>query len=54
MPDAPEPAPPPAAPEALVDTSPSTPDRSTITYAILFIVLASLLVYFALHVVRSP
>ena len=47
------PAPDAPAPEgAVIDTSPAAPERTAVTYGILLIVLAALLVYFLLHAVR--
>lgn len=41
------------APEGeVIDTSPAAPERTAVTYGILLIVLAALLVYFMLHAVR--
>jgi hypothetical protein len=36
----------------VIDTSPAAPERTAVTYGILLIVLAALLVYFMLHAVR--
>ena len=60
MPDTPDPAAPPEPPalpaapavEPLVDTTPATPERTGVTYGILFVVLAALTAFFvvrALH-----
>jgi hypothetical protein len=51
-PTPPPPDPPSAEPE-LVDTTPAAPDRTAITYGILFVVLAALLAYFLYHFLRS-
>ena len=40
-------------PTELVDTAPAPPERTGVTYGILFLVLASLLTFFALRLFRS-
>ncbi|MFI5230852.1 MAG: hypothetical protein ACHQWU_17425 [Gemmatimonadales bacterium] len=42
----------PAAENPVVDTSPAAPERTAVTYGILLMVLAALVVYFVLHAVR--
>jgi hypothetical protein len=51
MTDTPAPAAP-APEDEVIDTSPAAPERTAVTYGILLIVLAALLVYFILHAVR--
>ena len=52
MTDTPNETPPPTEP-GLVDTTPAAPERTAVTYGILFLVLAALAAYFIVHAVRS-
>jgi len=47
MTDSPSPEPPASITEPVVDTSPAAPERTAVTYGILFLVLAALLAFFA-------
>ena len=49
MTDSPNPESPIPNPEPLVDTAPATPERTAVTYGILFVVLAALAAYFGVH-----
>ncbi len=53
MPITPPPDPEAPPPPELVDTTPATPERTGVTYGILFFVLAALLAYFVLRLFRS-
>ena len=47
MTDSPHTEPPVSITEPVVDTSPAAPERTAVTYGILFLVLAALLFFFA-------
>ena len=47
------PPPDPSPPPALVDTTPATPERTGVTYAILLLVLSAILAYFVVHMIHA-